>query len=77
MAQKLTRALLLISALGLTGFALFPRPVAALEACSDVDDYEWRTDGCCSNGYTNFRLWHCDGMYWRGTATFKCGYPSC
>ncbi len=77
MNQKLTRALLLALALCLTGIVLIPRPVAALETCSDPEDYQWRTDGCCSNGYTNFRLWKCDGTYWRGTTTFKCAFPHC
>jgi hypothetical protein len=75
MNRKLTRALLLSLALCLTGLALVPRPAAAFDECFDPDQYEWREDGCCTNGFTNFRLWQCDGAHWYGTTTFKCGAP--
>lgn len=74
--MKSTRLLLLALALCLTSFALVPHPAAAgFEPCSDPDLHEWREDGCCTSGYTNFRLWLCNGTYWVGTATFKCGAP--
>ena len=75
MNQKPIRALLLILSLCLSGLALIPRPAAAWDDCFEEDEYEWRQDGCCGNGTTNFRLWRCDGAHWQGTTTFKCGSP--
>lgn len=77
MNLKPIRVLLLALCLCLTGVALTTYPAAALDPCSDPEDFEWRPDGCCSDGYTNFRLWQCDGTYWRGTTRFKCGFPRC
>jgi hypothetical protein len=79
MNLKIARVLLFILSLSLISAALglAPRPAAALESCTVDDEFEWRKDGCCSDGRTNFRLWRCDGTFWRGTATFKCGSPNC